>query len=393
VRTLEFLPTLPDIPKYQLAWISAADLDGDGWTDILFCNIDAAIYPYESHLEFFRSLGSNAGLASSRNLPRLGEGCHDSRPLVLDTDGDRVPNLLAPSTNPYLDWARSGQRVWNPAPRWYSIQLTRSDAIWQDAGFAPEHTNPYEIPDQYWQDQSTPTCNEVGSCASVSFYGSSSISYTIVETLPKRYQSHIVREHRPWLLTAGCALSRTLFTPLVQYRQLGVPSIASGRLYFAPMSRGKAQVNSPTESIVSLSFPLEVEDGWPPVSVESLPFRVVAEGFVALVPPVFVKELSVGDVIRTNLEAGGYRVIDWTHVAKSGSTTVWLLRMKASETADLVLAELRDLGCNTVGIGQFGVYSVDVPETVAIDAVDAALAHLDTDAIAVAFPSMRHGQG
>jgi hypothetical protein len=37
-----------------------------------------------------------------------------------------------------------------------------------------------------------------------------------------------------------------------------------------------------------------------------------------------------------------------------------------------------------------GAYAVDVPESVPITTVDAALAHLDPDSVAVAFPSMRH---
>lgn len=152
-------------------------------------------------------------------------------------------------------------------------------------------------------------------------------------------------------------------------------------------------MSNPTESVVSLSFPLEVEDGWPPVAVESLPFRVLPEGFVALVPPVFVRGLSVGDVISATLEAASSRVIGWTHVVKSGSTTVWLLRMRQSETINAVLAELRELGCNTVGLEDFGVYSVEVPKSVRIEAIDAALAHLDSDSVAVAFPSLRHEQG
>ncbi|WP_157907139.1 DUF4265 domain-containing protein [Sorangium cellulosum] len=146
------------------------------------------------------------------------------------------------------------------------------------------------------------------------------------------------------------------------------------------------------ESIVSLSFPLDVEDDWPPVAVESLPFRVAPEGYVAQVPPLFVKGLSVGDVIGATLEAGSYKVIGWKHVVKSGRSTVWLLRMRQSETISAVLAELRELGCNTVGLEDLGVYSVEVPESVRIEAVDTALAHLDSDSVAVAFPSLRHEQ-
>jgi len=152
-------------------------------------------------------------------------------------------------------------------------------------------------------------------------------------------------------------------------------------------------MSSSIGSTVSLAFPLEVEEGWPPVAVEWLPFRVADEGYVATVPPLFVKDLSVGDVIEVRLEAGD-QVQSWLHVARSGRTTIWLLRMQCSSTIDidLVLAELRALGCNTVGLEEAGAYSVDVPDSVPIETVDFALAKLDSDSVAVAFPSLRHAE-
>jgi hypothetical protein len=149
------------------------------------------------------------------------------------------------------------------------------------------------------------------------------------------------------------------------------------------MSRGM-------EPTVSLVFQLDVEDDWPPVAVESLPFRVAHEGYVAMVPPLFVKELSVGDVIDVTHEAGSGRVLSWRHVKKSGRSTIWLLRLKPSNAIETALAALRGLGCNTVGLEDAGVYSVEVPESLPMEAVDAVLGHLDSDSVAVAFPSMRH---
>ncbi|WP_350339216.1 DUF4265 domain-containing protein [Geomonas sp. Red32] len=111
---------------------------------------------------------------------------------------------------------------------------------------------------------------------------------------------------------------------------------------------------------------------------------------MALVPPVFVKGLSVGDVIEVSLESEPRRVAFWRHVKRSGHTTIWLLRLCRSATIEAVLTELRGLGCNTVGLEKLGTYSVDVPETVQIETVDVVLANLDADSVAVAFPSMRH---
>jgi Domain of unknown function (DUF4265) len=139
-----------------------------------------------------------------------------------------------------------------------------------------------------------------------------------------------------------------------------------------------------------LEFGLVEKDGWPPVSVESLPFSVASDGYVALLPPLFVKDLSVGDVIDAEVDIDSFRVVSWRHVVRSKRTTIWLLQMRSSDTINVVLAKLREHGCNTVGLDALGTYAVDVPESVAIEMVDKALEHLDPESVAVAFPSMRH---
>lgn len=149
-------------------------------------------------------------------------------------------------------------------------------------------------------------------------------------------------------------------------------------------------MNAAHESVVYLSFPLEVEDDWPPVAVEALPFKATPAGLVALVPPIFVGGLSVGDVIKVELEPDTDRVMTWAHVASSGNTTVWLLRTGPSDTIEPVLDRLRTLGCNTVGLEGVGAFSVDVPESIEMSAVDSILEGLDSDSVAVAFPSLRH---
>lgn len=142
-------------------------------------------------------------------------------------------------------------------------------------------------------------------------------------------------------------------------------------------------------SALSLKFPLDVVDGWPPVAVESLPFSVLSEGYQALAAPLFVKDLSVGDVITPRF--GDANTVDeWSHLSRSARTTIWLLRLKQSSGIDAALTELRALGCNTVGSAGGGCYSIDVPEAVSLESVDAVLAALDGDAVAVSFPSLRH---
>lgn len=143
---------------------------------------------------------------------------------------------------------------------------------------------------------------------------------------------------------------------------------------------------------VSLQFPLMVEDGWPPVAVESMPFRGVGGSFQVLNPPLFIRGLSVGDILSISMGDDG-QVKDWHHVHRSRRSTVWLLRLAADAEIASALKALRNLGCNTVASDMIGAYSVDVPETVSIAHVDTVLDALDGDTISVAFPSMRHSDG
>src|SRR5687768_8106613 len=75
----------------------------------------------------------------------------------------------------------------------------------------------------------------------------------------------------------------------------------------------------------SLTFRLTVDDGWPPVAAECLPVVATDRGYSLETAPLFVKGLSVGDVIAvTELEQE--QVWSWVHISESRHSTVWLLR-------------------------------------------------------------------
>lgn len=143
--------------------------------------------------------------------------------------------------------------------------------------------------------------------------------------------------------------------------------------------------------MIELHFNLPIEDDWPPVAVEGLPCSECADGYRVEVAPLFVKDLSCGDVISVSLDEQNH-VSAWHHVHRSGASTIWLLRMATDPELESVLAGLRHLNCNTVSLQQFGCYSVNVPPGCNISDVDACLARLDESCIAVAYPSFRHDE-
>lgn len=144
---------------------------------------------------------------------------------------------------------------------------------------------------------------------------------------------------------------------------------------------------------VELVFSLVEEDGWPPVSTECVPCIRTGDHFRVLVAPLFVQGVSAGDVIAPDLDAARH-VVTWQSVERSRRSTVWLLRLAqcADRQIDCALKALRALGCNTSGIEALGAYAIDVPDTLSIRAVDECLEGLDSERVAVAFPSMRHDE-
>jgi len=118
-------------------------------------------------------------------------------------------------------------------------------------------------------------------------------------------------------------------------------------------------------------------------------FEQSADGLEALVPPLFLKDLAVGDVITADLDDEGW-VSSWSHVKRSDHSTIWLLRMGEDPERALCLEAVRALGCDTAGSDQLGSYAIDVPGSIPIPAIDDILARLDRGSTAVAFPAMRH---
>lgn len=140
-----------------------------------------------------------------------------------------------------------------------------------------------------------------------------------------------------------------------------------------------------------LTFTLDVNDGWPPVAREGFGFRQRADDcYELLAPPLFVKDLSVGDVISVELDEEGY-VEGWAHVARSGNSTLWLMELEPA-TIEPLLQCLQSLQCTFVSFSEFHYYSVNVPAECPVESLDDCLGLVDDSKVAKAFPSFRHGK-
>lgn len=131
-------------------------------------------------------------------------------------------------------------------------------------------------------------------------------------------------------------------------------------------------------------------DGWPPVGTESLPAEWLGPDLARIqVPPLFVKNLSVGDAIRVTLDEDGY-VQGFTHEKLSKRSTIWVLGGKDPERENLI-TDLKRLGCNVERFREIKLLSIDVPADVAFPDVEAVLVKLEAIDADVAEPSRRHG--
>jgi RHS repeat-associated protein len=115
--------------------IYSADLDGDGWQDILSCQEDTP-YP-NSNLIFYRNLGGPGQFAPPTTMPPLGNGCY--LPLqFIDVDGDGVVNVLRPERSVSID------RELNIDPPavvpWKALVIAGLSGQWIDTGITTDGT-------------------------------------------------------------------------------------------------------------------------------------------------------------------------------------------------------------------------------------------------------------
>lgn len=137
-----------------------------------------------------------------------------------------------------------------------------------------------------------------------------------------------------------------------------------------------------------LIFKLETDDGWPPVVKECIVYSDCELGCQVEVAPLFIKDLSVGDVIKVDKGVFG-DVISWEHVERSNRSTVWIM-VYGDYSIEKFLDALKSFGCNVERFEEYQYFAIDVPPECSAERLDECLEGLDEDRSAVAFPSFRH---
>ena len=148
--------------------------------------------------------------------------------------------------------------------------------------------------------------------------------------------------------------------------------------------------------MIALSFQLQQdEDGWPPAAVECLWCEPQGDHYRVETCPLFVKGISVGDLIDVQKDDQG-DVVSFCVVRPSKNTTLWIIFWDESKV-EPTLQELHKLDCDTTGPlegWKTKLCSVNVPSSTSMTDVDALLEPLEElEQIALACPSNRHDKG
>ncbi|WP_448316780.1 DUF4265 domain-containing protein [Streptomyces sp. CO7] len=133
---------------------------------------------------------------------------------------------------------------------------------------------------------------------------------------------------------------------------------------------------------VKVHFRMETEDGWPPVSVESLWAVDLGHGTVRLDnTPFFVRGVAGGDIVRVQQGDDGVLWAGET-VQASQNCTIRLIVLKDEGSATArqsVLEVFHRLGTTGEGIERFRMVALDVPPQADLPRIRELLEHGETE--------------
>ena len=143
-----------------------------------------------------------------------------------------------------------------------------------------------------------------------------------------------------------------------------------------------------TSASRKIQFALEIDDDWPPVSVESVWCDPVGTDFRLRNAPFFIKGLAVNDTFQAEPDPVNGHIFEFVLVDSSAHSLIWILNNGQADI-DPLLAQFRDLGCSTEGLERFSLYSVDIPPQVADLPLNDLLDTAEKAGFDLAFPVWR----
>ena len=114
---------------------------------------------------------------------------------------------------------------------------------------------------------------------------------------------------------------------------------------------------------------LEVIDGYPPVSMESIWAEETEEGYLKINNiPFYSKEISFGDIVSVIQKEENYLLYDKTIIHSKNSTLRIVFFNENQKFKDKILAKLIDLGCEYEAFN-VNFYAINIPIQVDIEEI------------------------
>jgi len=153
--------------------------------------------------------------------------------------------------------------------------------------------------------------------------------------------------------------------------------------------KNKTPSTANNEVVEKAGFALDIEGGWPPVSVEHVWCRRDGNLYQLENAPFFIKGLSFGDRFRAEPDPVNGLIFEVELVEASGHSLVWMMDRKGQDIS-ASRQELLRLGCRVEGFAQFGLHAVDVPPSIDRKAINDAVDTIEARGFPMAFPVWRH---
>ena len=109
-----------------------------------------------------------------------------------------------------------------------------------------------------------------------------------------------------------------------------------------------------------MAFALEVEDSWPPVSVETLWVTEAGEGKFRIDSiPFFVPDIAIGDLVAGEMDHEN--VLQFSRKLEEGGHSTIHAILTDDDTGPAIKEELKRAGCRIENSPWPSLFSIDVP--------------------------------